>query len=113
MSQAALHRQASQARTRPTLGAYLWFVGMVGLWTAFGVVALTSVEKLSDLWEWVTGLPVVAEVVVWIAAFPWVLGVWVSQTSWAEWLRILLVVCFAVGWTVVSIPRARPSKRTR
>jgi hypothetical protein len=113
MSQAALHRQASQARARPTLGAYLWFVGMVGLWTAFGVVALTSVEDLGDLWEWVTGLPVVAEVVVWIAAFPWVLGVWVSQTPWAEWLRILLVVCFAVGWTVVSIPRARVSKRTR
>jgi hypothetical protein len=51
---------------------------MVGLWTAFGPVALTSVEKLSDLWAWV---PVVAEVIVWIGTFPWILGVWVSQTS--------------------------------
>jgi len=94
---------------RPTVGAYLWFAGMVGLWTAFGVVALASVDKLGDLWAWVTGLPLVAEIVVWIAAFPWVLGLWASQTSWPEWLRILLVLCFAVGWTVVSIPRARGS----
>ena len=106
MTQAATH-PAPHPRARPSIGAYLWFAGMVGLWTAFGIVALVSVEKLGDLWGWVTGLPLVAEIVVWIAALPWVLGLWVSQTSWPEWLRILLILCFAVGWTLVSIPRAR------
>lgn len=91
--------------TRPSVGSYLWFAAMAGLWAAFGVVALVSVEKLSDLWEWVVDLPLIAEVIVWIVAFPWVLGLWVSQTSWPEWLRIALVVCFALGWTLVSIPR--------
>jgi hypothetical protein len=110
VSQAVVHTRASQPTRRPPVGAYLWFAGMVGVWTAFGVVALTSVERLTELWKWVTGLPVVAEVVVWIAAFPWVLGLWVSQTSWAEWVRILLVVCFAAGWTIASIPRAKKPK---
>jgi hypothetical protein len=110
MSQAVVHTRATQPRVRPALGAYLWFVGMVGLWTAFGIVALVSVEKLTDLWAWVTALPVVAEVVVWILAFPWVIGLWVTQISWAEWVRILLVVCFAVGWTIASIPRAKEPK---
>jgi hypothetical protein len=70
MSHALEHADADQPSTRPTFGAYLWFVGIVGLWMAFGLVALTSVEKLHDLWEWVTGLPIIGEVVVWIAAFP-------------------------------------------
>jgi hypothetical protein len=110
MSQVVVYTRATQPRVRPGLDAYLWFVGMVGLWAVFGTVALASVGTLADLWSWVTGLPVVAEVVVWIAAFPWVLGLWVSQTSWAEWVRIILVVCFAAGWTIASIPRAKESK---
>jgi hypothetical protein len=110
MNEAATHTTAHPRPARPTMGAYLWFAGMVGLWTAFGVVALVSVDKLGDLWAWVTGLPLVAEIVVWIAALPWVLGLWVSQTAWPEWLRILLVLSFAVGWTVVSIPWPRGSK---
>lgn len=110
MKQAVTHTTVHPRAARPTLGAYVWFTGMVGLWTAFGVVALASVDKLGDLWTWVTGLPLVAEIIVWIATFPWMLGLWVSQNSWPEWLRILLVLCFAVGWTVVSIPRAHGSE---
>jgi hypothetical protein len=103
------HR-APEARKHASLGAYVWFIGVAGLWTAFGVVALLSTERLADLWNWVVGLPLVAEIVVWIAFFPWVLGLWVSQTSWPEWLRILLVASFAIGWTLVSIPRRRDSQ---
>jgi hypothetical protein len=98
-----------KAGKRASFGGYLWFIGVAGLWTAFGVVALRSTEKLADLWNWVVGLAVVEEIAVWIVLFPWVLGLWVSQTSWAEWLRILLVVSFAVGWTLLSIPRRRIS----
>jgi hypothetical protein len=101
---------APEARKHASLGASGWFIGVAGLWTAFGVVALLSTERLADLWNWVVGLPLVAEIVVWIAFFPWVLGLWVSQTSWPEWLRILLVASFAIGWTLVSIPRRRDSQ---
>lgn len=99
-------RDTTQQR-RPSVRSYVWFAGMVSLWTAFGLVALVSVGRLADLWDWVTGLPLVAEIAVWIAALPWVLGLWVSQTAWPEWLKIVLVLSFAVGWTIVSIPRAR------
>jgi hypothetical protein len=107
MSTAALHREIGSRRRRPSIGATLWFIGMSGLWTAFGVVAILSVEKLEDFWAWVVNLPLVAEVAVWIAAFPWVLGLWVTQTSLTTWLRIFLVACFALGWTFASIPRPR------
>jgi hypothetical protein len=104
---AAETHAAKQPAARPSFGAYVWFVGVAGLWTAFGIVAFASADRLADLWSWVTGLPLIAEIVVWIALFPWLLGLWVSQTSWPEWLRILLVASFAVGWTLVSIPRRR------
>jgi hypothetical protein len=108
MNAAETHAPQQRAAGR-SLGAYVWFLGVAGLWTAFGIVALASADKLADLWGWVTGLPLIAEIVVWIALFPWVLGLWVSQTSWPEWPRILLVASFAVGWTLVSIPRPRNS----
>jgi hypothetical protein len=31
--------------------------------------------------------------------------VWTS--SWGDVVRVLLVVCFAAGWTLVSIPRRK------
>jgi hypothetical protein len=95
-----------QPRRRP-LGAVLWFVWMVAMWVAF--FALLVADRLDEVWDWVTGLPLVAEVVVWIALFPCVLGTFVWTRDWAGWLRLLLVVVFAVGWTLVSIPRRKPS----
>ncbi len=46
---------------------------------------------------------------MWIAFFVALLGdrlaVW--ESSLAPWLRIGLVVPFAIGWTLISIPRAK------
>ena len=75
------------------------------MWVAFFV--LLAVERVEDVWSWVTGLPLLAEIVVWIALFPWLLGTFVWTRDWPDWLRLLLVVIFAVGWTLVSIPRKK------
>jgi hypothetical protein len=93
-----------QKRRRP-LGAVLWFVWMVAMWIAF--FALLLADRLDEVWDWVTGLPLVAEIVVWIALFPWLLGTFVWTQDWPDWLRVLLVVAFAVGWTLISIPRRK------
>jgi hypothetical protein len=94
----------SEPRRRP-LGAILWFVWMVAMWVAFFVFLLA--DRLDEVWNRITGLPLVVEILVWIAFFPWVLGTFVWTRGWADWLRLALVVVFAVGWTLVSIPRKR------
>ena len=87
------------------MGAVLWFVWMVAMWVAF--FGLLLADRLQAVWDWVTDLPLVLEIVVWVAFFPWVLGMFVWTRDWADWLRLGLVLLFAVGWTLVSIPRRK------
>jgi hypothetical protein len=98
-----------QATSLPPAGGGLWFIWMVGMWVAF--FWLLFADKLDDVWRWVTQLPVLAEIAVWIVFFPWVLGTYVWNSSWLDWLRVGLVVCFAAGWIVVSMPRPRKTQQ--
>ena len=98
-----------QARSLPPAGGGLWFIWMVGMWAAFFWLLLAG--RLDDVWRWVTQLPILVEIVVWIVLFPWLLGTWVWNSSLPDWLRVGLVVCFAVGLIVVSMPRLRKAQR--
>jgi hypothetical protein len=99
------------ARPRRTVGAILWFLWMVGMWLAF--FALLWADQLDEVWSWIRDLPLIAEIVLWIAFLPWMLGMAVWTSSWATWIRVVLVVLFAVGWIVVSIPRRRSRVKPR
>ena len=50
-------------------------------------------------------MPLVLALDLWLLTFPWLLGTAVWQSSWAAWLRIVLVASFAIAWTLISIPR--------
>ena len=94
-------------RLRPEssrLGGLLWLVVMVGMWVAF--FAALFADQLDAVREWVRDLPLVAELGLWLAAFPWLLGTAVWESSWAPVPRTLLVAAFAIGWTLISIPRS-------
>ena len=93
-------------RHRP-LGATLWFLWMILLWVAFFV--LLSADRLDELWSAIRELPLLAEVGMWVMFLPWMLGTAVWTSSWPTVVRVLLVVCFAVGWTMASIPREKPT----
>jgi hypothetical protein len=86
------------------LFAQLWFAWMVGLWAVF--FTLVFADRLEAVWNAIRQLPTVVEVIAWIALLPWMLGMAVWSSGWVGWLRVLLVLCFAVGWTAASVPRA-------
>jgi hypothetical protein len=88
--------------------AIWWFVWIVGIWLAFFGLLFAGV--LDELWSSIRDLPLVVEAVLWILFLPWMLGMVVWTSSRAEWLRVVLVVAFAAGWTIISLPR-RPSSR--
>jgi hypothetical protein len=106
MSEAALPR-VERLERRP-LGAKIWFVWMVAMWAGFFV--LLAADRIDGVWSWVRDLPLLAELVFWGALFPWLLGAAVWTSSWAGWLRLLLVLSFAFGWSFASIPRRKPPK---
>jgi hypothetical protein len=90
---------------RRPLSATIWFVWMVAMWAGFFVLVLA--DRIEGAWSWVRDLPLLAELLLWVALFPWVLGAAVWTSSWAGWLRLLLVLVFAFGWSLASVPRRK------
>lgn len=99
---------ATRGRTRAhTTGDNIWFALMVGGWATFFALLTLSEPTVGDLWQAVRELPLVVEGLVWLLFFPFILALGVWESSWETWLRVLLVGCFAVGWSVVFWPRRR------
>jgi hypothetical protein len=96
---------------RRPLSATIWFIWMVAMWAGF--FGLLAADRIENVWSWVRDLALLAELVLWVALFPWFLGAAVWTSSWAGWLRVLLVLVFAVGWSLVSIPRRTAEKRAQ
>jgi hypothetical protein len=108
MSQVAMYgpRPAPAPDVRGLQGVG-WFAFMVAMWSAFFTLLVAAPDSLADGWHWLTGLPLAAEIVMWILLLPWALGLAVWQSSWQEWLRLLVVAVVAAGWTLVSAPRPK------
>jgi hypothetical protein len=103
MSEVLAAKQPAQRRWTP--GATLWFLWMVGMWVAFYILLFT--DKVEGLWSTIRDLPLLVEIVLWLPFFPWMLGMAVWTSSWSEWLRATLVVCFTIGWSLAFLPRRK------
>ena len=100
--------QAAPPRvSRRTVGGYVWFALMIGGWSAFFALLLSSESTLGDVWRDLRDLPLVVEVLVWLALFPFVLATAVWESSWETWLQLLLVCSFALLWSTLFFPRRR------
>jgi len=45
------------------------------------------------------GLPFIVQAVVWLLVLPVAAGLWIWETSWPLWLRLVLVI--GLGWVTV------------
>ena len=95
------------ARTPSGLFAYASFAIMVGGWVAFAVALVASQQTLDDVWTSVRDLPLLVEGVVWLLAFPFVIGLAIWQASWDEAVRLTILAVLAVAYTYMFIPRKR------
>ena len=82
-----------------------WFTFMVGMWAAFFTLVLASPDTLDDIWTWLTGLPLLAEIAMWILLLPWVLALAVWQSSLGDGLTFLILAFLGAAWTGISVPR--------
>ena len=67
-------------------------------WLDFGAALLGTV------WQLFRGLPLVAQIVLGLLLLPVVLGLWIWQTPWPLWIRVVLVIGlgFATIYTFFS-----------
>ena len=54
---------------------------------------------LKNTWQRIRSLHLLVQLILWLLFLPVMLGLWIWQTSWPVWLRLLLVAGLA-WWNV-------------
>ena len=65
------------------------------LWAAFGVLLLWRQDYLVELWNSFRGQNLLLQGIEFIVLLPWVCALWLWNTGWLLWVRILLVLSLA------------------
>lgn len=66
------------------------------LWIAFAALWIFSSTTLGHIFDWIQGLPLVFEILVWIFFLPWVGSLWIWHSTWPLWLKIVVIVIIAL-----------------
>jgi len=107
MSQIAVdqgHESKSHAVPVQTPGS-AFLALMAGLWGAFVTLLAVSPSTLDDAYDWLVGLPLVWELLMWLLTLPWTVAYLVYETDWTHWLRVALVASIVTVHLSVCAPR--------
>ena len=105
--------RAPSARRPSRMAAFAWFAAMVAGWIVFFSLLAFDEPALHELRADVRELGLVLEGLVWLAFFPFVLALAIWTSAWDEGLRVALVACCAIGWSLAFYPWRRPPKERR
>ncbi len=75
------------------------------LWLGFAAAIVFNPAILDTVWHALRGLPLIVQVVVWLLVLPVTLGLWIWESSWPGWLRLLLVIGLGVATVYTFFPR--------
>jgi hypothetical protein len=87
------------------------FLVFAVIWVAFGAALVISQGSLDQAWQTIRELPLVVQLVAWLLFLPVMFGLWVWETTWPLFVRLILVIGVA-GWNLlVFLPKAAQSAR--
>ncbi len=89
---------------------YFAFAVLTLLWLGFGAALLIHSQMLQAIWLAFRGWPLVGQVFISLLTLPVVLGLWIWQTSWPIWLRLILVVGLAWATLYTFFPKKTASQ---
>lgn len=81
------------------------FVILAILWLSFGAALIFNPGILDNVWQWFRGLPLLLQIIIGLLLLPFVLGLWIWESSWPFWLRLLLVVGLGATTVFLFFPR--------
>jgi membrane protease YdiL (CAAX protease family) len=90
--------------------SYIAFAVLAILWLAFGVALLLNQPALDAAWQAFLAWPLLVKLVVGLLVLPVLLGLWIWQTTWPLWLRLVLVVGLALATVVTFFPKKTGSQ---
>lgn len=81
------------------------FAILTVLWLGFGAALLFNQALLDTVWQLFRGLPVLAQIGLGLLLLPLVVGLWIWQTPWPLWIRLILVVGLAWATIYTFLPK--------
>lgn len=72
------------------------------LWVGFAIALVVNRDWLDLLWNWVQALPSVAETIGWVLFLPIMTGLWIWESSWPAFVRLLAFAGIVV-WTLLAV----------
>ena len=114
MSQIAVETPDAKARVVPAptqVPGSTFFALMAGLWGSFVTLLAVSPSTLDDAYAWLTGLPLVWEILMWIVTLPWTVAYLVYDASWEHWLRVVVVAFIVLVHLGITAPKAQWPKK--
>jgi hypothetical protein len=108
MSQVAIEDTDVKAKVVPAptpVPGSTFFAVMAGLWGSFVTLLAVSPDTLDDAYDWLTGLPIVWEILMWIVTLPGAIAYLVYDSSWEHWLRVLVVAFIVLVHLGITAPK--------
>lgn len=81
------------------------FTVLTLLWVGFGAALLLNRELLDKAWRLFRSWNILIQLLVALLVLPVVLGLWIWQTRWPAWLRLLVVAGLAWFTVYTFFPR--------
>ena len=69
------------------------------LWLGFAAALIFNQAILDTIWQSFRALPWAVQGVIWLLVLPVTAGLWIWETSWPLWLRLVLVI--GLGWATI------------
>lgn len=88
----------------------LAFAILALLWLVFAAALLMNRDLLDTTWQSFRSWPLIIQLVVGLLVLPVVLGLWIWETSWSLWLRLILLAGLAWVTVYTFFPRKTASQ---
>jgi hypothetical protein len=75
------------------------FAILTVLWLGFAAALIFNQAILDNVWTTFRGLPWMVQGAIWLLVLPVTAGLWIWETSWPFWLRLVLVI--GLGWVTI------------
>jgi hypothetical protein len=75
------------------------FAILTVLWLGFAAALIFNQAILDTVWQSFRALPWAVQGVIWLLVLPVAAGLWIWETSWPLWLRLVLVI--GLGWVTI------------
>lgn len=86
------------------------FAVLTLLWLAFAAALIFNRDLLDTTWQSFRSWPLIIQVIVGFLVLPVAAGLWIWETSWPVWLRLILVAGLAWVTVYTFFPRKMSSQ---